>query len=74
MRIKVAMTINKSQGQSLNHVEVYLPTPIFSYDQLYVGISRVTSRKGLNILITNEDGENDIVTSNVVYREVFRNV
>jgi ATP-dependent DNA helicase PIF1 len=40
MRIKVAMTINKSQGQSFNHVGVYLPTPIFSYDQLYVAISR----------------------------------
>jgi len=73
MEIKVAMTINKSQGQSLKHVEVYLPTPIFSYGQLYVVISRVT-RKGLKILITNEDDEYDIVTSNVVYREVFRNV
>jgi len=28
----------------------------------------------LKILITNEDGEDDTVTSNVVYREVFRNV
>jgi len=73
MEIKVAMTINKSQGQSLKHVEVYLPTPIFSYGQLYVVISRVT-RKGLKILITNEDDEYDIVTSNVIYREVFRNV
>jgi len=71
MGIKVAMTINKSQGQSLKHVGVYLPTPIFSYDQLYVTISRVTSRKGLKILITNEDGEDDNFASNVVYREFF---
>jgi len=34
MGIKVVMTINKSQGQSLKHVRVYLPTPIFSYGQL----------------------------------------
>jgi len=34
MGIKVAMIINKSQGQSLKHVGVYLPTPIFSYGQL----------------------------------------
>jgi ATP-dependent DNA helicase PIF1 len=74
MGIKVAMTINITQGQSLKHVGVYLPTSIFSYGQLYVAISRVTSRKGLKILITNEDGEVDTVTSNVVYREVFRNV
>jgi len=50
------MTIKKIQEQSLKHVGVYLPTPIFSYGQLYVAISRVISRKGLKILITNEDG------------------
>jgi len=75
MRIKVAMTINKIQGESLKHVGVYLPTPIFSHGQLYVAISRVTSRKDLKILITNEDGEDDTMTSNVVYRFfLFRNV
>ncbi|GJY31646.1 ATP-dependent DNA helicase PIF1-like protein, partial [Tanacetum coccineum] len=28
------MTINKSQGQSLNHVGLYLPNPMFSHGQL----------------------------------------
>jgi len=74
MRIKVAVAINKNQRQSLKHVRIYLPTQIFSYGQLYAAISRVTSRKCLKILIGNEDGEDDIVSSNVVHKEIFRNV
>ncbi|KEH37767.1 PIF1 helicase [Medicago truncatula] len=53
------MTIKKSQGHSLKHVGVYLPTPVFSYGQLYI------------ILITDEDTN---VTSNVLYEEVFCNL
>jgi len=72
--VSFAMTIHKSQGQSLKHVGVYPPTPVFSHGQLYVIVSRVTSKEGLKTLITDEDGEDTNVTSNVVYEEVFRNV
>lgn len=69
-----AMTINKSQGQSLSHVGIYLPRPVFTHGQLYVAFSRVRSRKGLKILILNDDKNVCTSTKNVVYREVFNNV
>jgi len=61
------MTINKSQGQSLKHVGVYLSTPVFFHRQLYVVVSRVTSKEGVKILIPDEDGEDTNVMSNIVY-------
>lgn len=69
-----AMTINKSQGQTLSNVGIYLPRPVFSHGQLYVGMSRVTSRRGLKILICDKDGVSSTATTNVVYKEVFQNL
>jgi len=71
--VSFVVTINKSQGQSLKSVEIYLSSRVFSHGQLYVVISRVTSKQGLKILIVDGDRENTDTTSNVVYHEVFRN-
>ncbi|CAN7009527.1 unnamed protein product [Brassica oleracea var. botrytis] len=40
IRLCYTMTINKSQGQSLKGVLLYLPQPVFTHGQLYVGLSR----------------------------------
>ncbi|XP_057418906.1 uncharacterized protein LOC130713124 [Lotus japonicus] len=61
-----AMTINKSQGQSLSHVGLYLPRPVFTHGQLYVALSRVKSRKGLKMLIIDDEGVESNTTRSVV--------
>ncbi|CAN7111111.1 unnamed protein product [Brassica rapa subsp. narinosa] len=64
------MTINKSQGQTLESVGLFLPRPVFSHSQLYVVLSRVKSRSGLKILIIGKEGKTQTKTLNVVYKQM----
>jgi hypothetical protein len=71
VRLCYAMTINKSQGQTLKKVGVYLPKPVFSHGQFYVAISRVTSKEGLKVLALDESGNPTTQTRNIVYKEAL---
>jgi len=68
VRLSFAMTINKSQGQSLRHVGLDLREPVFSHGQLYVGLSRCTSGQRVKVLLKEVDGGR---TANVVYKEIL---
>lgn len=60
--------------QTLSSVGVYLNKPVFTHGQLYVVVSRVTSRDLLKILIENIDGSCDSHTRNIVFVEIFRSL
>ncbi|KAG5520283.1 hypothetical protein RHGRI_033006 [Rhododendron griersonianum] len=68
VRLAYAMTINKSQGQSVKFVGVDLRTPVFSHGQLYVALSRCMSFDRITVLLPEEETDS---TTNIVYPEVL---
>ena len=58
VNLSFAITINKSQGQSLGVVGLSLESPCFSDGQLYVGSSRVGSARNLFIFVNNGKNRN----------------
>ncbi|UYV82124.1 hypothetical protein LAZ67_21001012 [Cordylochernes scorpioides] len=61
--VAFAMTINKSQGQTLQVLGVHLEAPCFSHGQLYVACSRVSSPKNLFVFSSTFSK-----TRNIVYQ------
>jgi hypothetical protein len=62
------MTINKSQGQTLNLIEIHLKKRLFTNGQLYVELTRVSRLKSI---IANIIKTNFFRISNVLYKEVI---
>ncbi|XP_077246035.1 uncharacterized protein LOC143885874 [Tasmannia lanceolata] len=67
LKLAFAMTINKSQGQTLSKVGIFLPKPVFTHGQLYVALSRATSRARVKILLSKKEH-----TRNIVFKELFQ--
>ena len=72
LRLAFAITINKSQGQTLGRVGLVLDQPVFSHGQLYVALSRVTNYANLHLIVPNTpEARQEGRLANIVYREVF---
>ena len=78
LRLAYSMTINKSQGQSINKIGIYLPQPVFSHGQLYVAFSRAENPNNIKVFVENVPnvqgvfpGHEGVYTENVVYKDVF---
>ena len=74
VKICYAMTINKSQGQSLKKIGVYLPEPVFGHGQLYVTLSRATSPAGLKMVIAPCSGTPPNTTKNIAYTDFLAKI
>ena len=72
LRLAFAMTITKSQGQTLRYVGLCLTEPVFTHGQLYVALSRVTDGANLQMIVPDtEEACKEGKIKNVVYSEVF---
>ena len=62
------MSINKSQGQTLEKVSLWLgDDQVFTHGQLYGALSRVSDFNNIKIATNNSN----LLTRNVVYKEMF---
>mmetsp|Transcript_26019 Transcript_26019/g.40008 ORF Transcript_26019/g.40008 Transcript_26019/m.40008 type:complete len:100 (-) Transcript_26019:44-343(-) len=52
------LTINRSQGQTLDVVGVELPTSVFMHGHVYVGYGRTGDPKGLHIYANQDEFDN----------------
>ncbi|GFY00049.1 ATP-dependent DNA helicase [Trichonephila clavipes] len=68
VRLGFAMTINKSQGQTLQKVGIHLPQPVFSHGMLYVAFSRATFAFWLT---TQRNKRNEIIEIEFLRKMLF---
>lgn len=70
VRFAGALTVNKSQGQTIANVGIFLPDHVFSHGQLYVALSRSETTTKVLVKKGQTDGHTGVFTRHVVYKEL----
>ncbi len=71
LQLAYAMTINKSQGQTLSHVGLHFADDVFSHGQLYVAFSRTKALANIKVQLLDTMHDRIGLMRNVVYKEAF---
>lgn len=82
IKLAFAMTSNKSQGQTLGQIGIYLKSPFFDHGQCYVATSRCGKRENIKFLLNSSHNSGSVIlsqkhrstdyyTTNIVYKEIF---
>jgi ATP-dependent exoDNAse (exonuclease V) alpha subunit len=71
LRLAYAMTINKSQGQTLSDVGLHLADDVFSHGQLYVAFSRAKALANVKVQLPDTMHGRIGLMRNVVYKEAL---
>ncbi|CAN0903758.1 ATP-dependent DNA helicase PIF1 [Linum grandiflorum] len=69
--LSYGMTINKSQGQTLQTVGLCLKRQVFTHGQLYLVVSRVTRRSGLKIISCDGAAQPTQSMKNIVFCKIL---
>ena len=71
LRLAFAMTINKTQDQMFNYIELCLKKSIFTHRQLYITLSRIMNAANLRMIISDIEKMHQEKIKNIIYSEVF---
>ena len=74
VKLCYSITINKSQGQTLDTVGLFLNQPVFMHGQLYVALSRTRTFSALHIVLKPTIMQHYLPewTKNIVYNEILQ--
>jgi hypothetical protein len=71
LKLSFAMTIHKCQGQTFDHVGILLTTSVFTHGQLYVALSRCTSKLNLKVQLSYQKSK-ERKTKNIVFNDIYK--